>query len=344
MATLGGDLIRLLAHTALQTGGNIGVNYLNNMFTEQAKEKLLGLGESIDAARYETDPNKQQEILGQLKGRIGLPTVTENGFAPVGETPTLGNLGQNKNLTYPAESYAPASLERIVAPPVTKLNEALAARAAPAIGQVSPKEALGIATKEPGREAARDNLIATLAAKKYEADLRSDDKSLDRRQRADAARESNEIKLLLGQGMQQIHLQGQQNAADKNKFMATFLSGKTQDADEAKAHTLIGNAANAYNITPMSNVDAKVAAANRFNALIDTYGEKYPDAVSGYTRLEPKTPESFFGLRGGNVLPGLTPSKGTMNTPTATVPSAPIGDPIAAAKELERRKKVRGGQ
>lgn len=345
MATLGGDLIRLLAHTALQTGGNIGTQYFSKMLEEQAKEKLMGLTESVDAARYMTNPNQQQEVLGQLRGRLGLPTVTEKGFAPVGETPTLGNLGQRTNLTYPAETYTPASIERIVAPPVTKITEALAARAAPAIGQVTPKEALGIATKEPGREAARENLLATLAQRQEAAQIRSEDKTLDREQRAQAAREANDVKLMIAQGMQGIHLQGLQNTADKNKFLATFLSGKTQDADEAKAHTLIGNAANAYALIPMSNVDAKVAAANRFNTLIETYGEKYPNAVAGYTRLEPKREEGWI-FKEEKPLPGLTPSKGAKSAPAAaaTVPTAPIGDPVEAAKELERRKKARGGQ
>jgi hypothetical protein len=151
-------------------------------------------------------------------------------------------------------------------------------------------------------------LTGQLQEKALSREQRTDEKEKDRQAAFERAKQHDETITMLGNQAHEARMEGYKNAAEKNKFMSIFLSGKTQDANEAEAHTLIGNASNAYNMIPMTNIDAKVAAANRFNALLDSYGEKYSDAMRGYTRLTPTRKEGFL-FKEEKPLPGLAPPK-----------------------------------
>lgn len=329
MATLWGDMLRLLAHTGLQTGANVGVDYLKSGWAEQAQEKLLGVKAALEATGALTNQEQQQEALRQLQtqSRVKLPTITERGSVLTGETPTLSNLGQRTNVTYPSPMYTPASVEKIL-PPIPAV-ETLKSRTGLQLSPEEAKTAFFPTEDKMGIELVK--LAAQLGAKKEE-------KGLDRAAQAIRDQQHTETTRMYQQGMLQYH-QGQLTATmDKNKIMATLLGQRAFDQDEKTAHSLIGNAANQYQMIPMNKVEEKVNAANRFNALLDRYGEKYPEAVSGYTRVDPKTPEWGAGYFGGKPLPGVTPKGG----PTKTAP--PVLTP--QEQELMRRgyKKDATGQ
>lgn len=182
MGTFGGDLLRILAHGVMNTGTTALGQYLGNVFEQGRAEKLLGAKTALDSATYEQDPIRQQEILGQLKDRFNLPMVTNKGFVPVGETPSLSNLGMKKGLTYPEATYQPAEVKSIVAP-VPSLD-IMKSRVASSLPLNELKTALF--PKDSTLQAARENLLANLAFKGQEGEA-------NRASRESIAQQHNEL-------------------------------------------------------------------------------------------------------------------------------------------------------
>jgi len=208
MATLGGDLIRMLAHGGISTLGNVGAQFLGDYLKERAQEKLLGLKTNLETASVESDPNVQQQILQKLKGPLNLAAIQESGMVPRGETPTVENLGQRKGLTYPEAGYTPATLERVVAP-VPSL-EAIKSKILTSL----PQEARTIAAfpKDASLQASRENLLATLA-------LREQEGALNRASREDMSKD----RLTMQQMITGMHQAGQEQARMQTQQWRDFL-------------------------------------------------------------------------------------------------------------------------
>ncbi len=317
MATIGGDLLRILAHTVLQTGGNIGTQFLSS-YLKPGMEIKEAAGKNLLDVINAGGPGAEEAA----------KSLTQDyGVAPWPRAPVVNPSGTEVRSPEGAKLTAPTSTPLAeLAPgytpemglvkgilPLDKLKSHVIA------GMPQAQKEIAVAPKDT-------QMLTALTMKQMEIEARLGDKALDRETKIQLANQHAQITSALGLGMQQIH-QGQLNATmDKNKWMATFLSQRALDQDEKTAHSLIGNAANQYQMIPMNKVEEKVTAANRFNALIDRYGEKYPEAVAGYTRVDPKTPEWGLGLFGGKPLPGVTPKGGPAKTPTGpTVPSPPTG-------------------
>ncbi len=305
MATIGGDLLRILAHTALQTGGNLGVNYLTKNWAEQAQERLLGTKAAVEAAGVETDPVKQQQILSQLTGRLGLPTVTEKGFVPTGETPTVGNLGTRQNLTYPSDTYSPALVDKLVAP--VPAMEALKVRTVQGMTPTARETALF--PKEPTLEAARMNLLANLAFKSQEGEL-------NRASREGIAAQSDETKRIIAEGSQELRKtmlgmqlqQHQQNmilARDKMEAGARGQLEKYWDNIQSILKE------------PVLKPEALAPAVEQYNAALGSAIKQNAELANYFTPLEiAKTP----GLLWGEKTTGVKKSARTAPAKTTTAP------------------------
>jgi hypothetical protein len=304
MTTLGGDLIRLLAHAGLSTAGNVGTQLLANYLqpgmqtqTAAGKEFINMMGTNPNEATAEALKSYGVDWpRGPVQNAAGTEVTSPEGVKLTAPRSTpLNELAPGINPTTALIRGAPSS-DQVKADIINSL----------------PLEAKqGILTRDP-------QMITELAKKQMDLQARAEDHKLSWEERRTAAAQAQGIQLqiaglhtdvtkMLGQQNHEDRMARTRETANRNKLFAGILSGKTRDADEAKAHTLIGNAARDYEAVPISNTDAKVAAANRHNGLLETYGTKYPDIGMAYQRLEPITPEGKFWNSGnqGKPMPGL---------------------------------------
>ena len=309
MATFWGDILRLLAHSGFQTAGGIGKELVGSylkpgMAVREAAGKNL-----LDVLATQTGA-PAEAAAETLKSKFGVEWPRATGTGPGGSSELLGPGGFERE-----------KVVRLTAPGTTPLAELAPGyeaqkrlvRGVPSLDKLKAS----VIQDMPQREkeiavAPKDTQMTTELLKQQMAiEARLQDRALDRETKVQLANQHAEITTMLGLGMQEIHRGQLQATMDKNKWMSVFLSQRALDQDEKTAHTLIGNAVSKYEDIPIDMVEEKVAAANRFNALIDRYKDKYPEAVGGYTRINPKTPEwGPFGVFGGKPLPGVTPKKG----------------------------------
>jgi hypothetical protein len=310
MGTFGGDLLRILAHGVMNTGTTALGQYLGNMFEGERATKLLGDKAMLDAATYEQDPERQQEQLGQLKDRFNLSTVTNKGFAPVGETPSLSNLGMRKGLTYPEATYQPAQVKSIVAP-VPDWKTALGAKALPALSQMTPEQALEVQLNNPDRDLKLLTLTGQLQEKALSREQRTDEKEKDRQAALERAKLHAETTTMLGQGMQSLRQQGMQLTLANQK--ATHA--QVGDRLEAGARTQLDKAlVNLEKVTkdPMATEEQIKTAIEQYNGMHGSIVAKHPDLGNYFQPLEPELSKGWgLGWGAGKVVGAKTKAGGT---------------------------------
>lgn len=321
MTTLGGDLIRMLAHGGISTLGNVGAQYLGNYFQEKAKEKLLGLQTNLEAAGVEADPNIQQQILQQIKGPLRLATVRQEGMAPIGETPTMENLGARKGLTYPGATYAPASIERIVSP-------------VPSLEALKSKVAMGLpgAERKTALFPKEDTLAMTLLKAQGDWALREQEGALNRQSREDIAKENIRLREAQQETTNELRKQSfdlQRERIDHQRKAFGLIAKKAGDATTLKHSADINAAWDDY--TRAASAKKKdpaliAAAVEKYNNNIALAEKQVPELVGHFSPLTPEFAQTWGEWWEGK--PGTGKVKGYAPAPKGATPKATIAGPV----------------
>ena len=305
MGTFGGDLLRILAHGVVNTGTSALGQYLGNVFEQGRAEKLLGAKTALESATYEQDPERQQEILGQIKERFNLPTVTNKGFAPVGETPSLSNLGMRKGLTYPETTYQPAQVKSIVAP-VPDWKTALGARALPALAQITPEQALGAQLKEPDRELKLLMEAGRIQDKTLTREQRAYDAEQSRINQANIAADRTAVYGLLAQNNQDLKRQSLSQSLANQKLTHGIMSDKLEAGARAQLDKALVNLEKVTK-DPMATEEQIKTAIEQYNGMHGSIVSKHPDLGNFFQPLEPELSKGWgLGWGAGKVIGAKT--------------------------------------
>lgn len=343
MATLGGDLIRMLAHGGISALGNVGTQLLSNYLKpgmeirEQAGKALLG---TLATAGSEEEANAAARALEENYG-VKWPTAVRTNPAGVEILSPQG-----RKLTVPQGSVEQLTPDYQVQRGLVRPAAPLEALKSKIFQTLSPEEQKVAAfPKDATLQAARENLLANLALKESEG-------ALNRASREDIARDRMTMQQMIASvqqaGQEQARMQTQQ-WRDFLKQNYTEKIGLLRDVNDRRQ--MEGE------LGKLTSLEAKIVAAKKpeekrkfmeqANTLI-----KSSKALAGYPLWEEDAPipgtgftlplVGEIGRKTERVPVGTKPSRAPKTVAPKAV--APMGDPIAAARELERRRKAREGR
>lgn len=294
MTTLGGDLIRLLAHTGLNTVGGIGTALINNWLQPGmvAKENyakglldVLGNPQNIESAKAAQEQLRKfgvdvpdvtvtnpagTEATSAAGARLTVPRSTPLGELASGISPTVGPLRLVPSLDKLKASIIsglpPGEQKTAVAPTDTTLQAKAMELAANRIFTEAEKEKDRAARKETSQD--RLDTLKTIA---------------------EGNRGTKEAML----GIARINAQTRQD-------MMKAITGKFDNQAEKDAAALLEKSHEQYlNMTgPLGNEKARVAAAEQFNSNRDRLAKKYPNVGALYNPIpvEEYQSSTYWGL------------------------------------------------
>jgi len=317
MATLGGDLIRMLAHGGISTLGNVGAQLLSNYLKpgmevrESAGKALLGtLGTGS-----EEEANAAARALESDYG-VKWPTATRTNPAGVEVVSPEG-----------AKLTAPRASLNDLAPGVTPQMGLV--RPAPTLESIKSKILTGLTPEEQKTaafpkdatlQAARENLIATMALKEQEG-------ALNRASREDISKDRLTMQQMIAgiqqSGQEQARMQTQQwrdflkqNYTEKMSLLKDVNERRQLEGELGKLTALEGK------ITGAKKPDEKKMFMSQANELI-----KNSVALKGYPMWEEDVTVPGTGILGSDwfgtkekVPVGQKPSAAPKAAATALVP------------------------
>jgi hypothetical protein len=314
MTTFGGDILRMLARGGIETGANVGLQFLGDYLKNRSLESMLGTKTNLEAASVESNPEVQQQILGQLKDKLGLATVINKGMVPIGENPTMANLGQKKNLTYPEATYTPGEVQRIVAP-------------VPTLSDLKSKLFTSLSTEEQKTAAFPKDASLQAALIKAQGDwkLRESEGEANRLSRegiAQMAADNRAASLAQTQAHQSTMVETQRERLDQQRKLFGVVTKKMGDTNLIKHSALVNQAWDDYEKAASSKVKdpARVAAAvDKYNNLIGVAEQSVPELAGSFSKLTPEMVQTWGEWY--NNQPG-TKIKGYTSAPKGTTPAA----------------------
>jgi len=268
--------------------------------------------------------------------RLRLATVTDKGMVPIGENPTIANLGQRKNLTYPEATYTPGEVQRIVAP--VPSMEALKTKLAMDIPDAKTRLDT-IYPKERTHEAALIKAQGDWKLRESEGEANR----LSRESIAQMAADNRAASLAQTQAHQSTMVEMQRERLDQQRKMFGVVTKKMGDANLIKHSTLVNQAWDDYEKAASSKVkdpNRIAAAVDKYNNLIGVAEQSVPELAGSFSKLTPEMVQTWGEWY--NNKPG-TKVKGYTSAPKGTAPAAkqdvPSVIPTLSAIQEEKRRR-----
>jgi len=337
MATLGGDLIRMLAHGGISTLGNVGAQLLSNYLKpgmevrELAGKTLLGtLGTGS-----EEETNAAAQALESDYG-VKWPTATRTNPAGVEVVSPEG-----------AKLTAPRASLNDLAPGVTPQMGLV--RPAPALEAIKSKILTGLTPEEQKTAAFPKDASLQAALIKAQGDwaVKESEGALNRGSREDIAKT---IAGLREDQMAQtkLHQQSieslQRERLEQQRKVFGLVVKKVGDENLIKHSNLINQAWDDYEKAASSKVkdpNRVAAAVDKYNNLIDVAEQRVPELAGNFSKLTPEMVQTWgewarselgTKVKGFKVAPKGGAPKATTPTPVVTTPT------LSAIQEEKRRR------
>jgi hypothetical protein len=339
MGTIGGDLIRILAHGGINALTNTGSQLLTN-YLQPGIQTKEALGKEL-IQMMGTNPNeataaKIKELSGVDWPRAEVPGSGGTEItSPEGKQLTLP-------LSTPLTELASGYQVGETRPPETRLvpgAPSLDLMRADIVRNLPQAAREGILTRDPA-------MTTELLKKQMDIAARGEQNDLTREDRRSIAAQSDETKRYSIDTMRAIQ-EGNaatQRANAENRKMFMSLYGKSiGNKDEQVAHSQLEKANEQYlqQSGPLGNETSRVEAAKNFNQVLKSIGQKFPDLTSPYSEIPIETFEKKtymgFGTPETKQRVGVPKSSSTSPTVTQTVPT-----PIVTPQMIEDEKRRRG--
>jgi len=324
MATFWGDILRLLAHSGLQTGGNIATQLIGSYVKPGMEVRETAGKNLLDVLATQTGA-PAEAAAETLKEKFGVEWPRATGTGPGGSSEVLGPGGVRLTApgTTPIPELAPGyeaqkSLVRGV-PSLDKLKAGL-------FQTLSPEEQkIAAFPKETAMDVAKTNLLATLAQRAQEGEL-------NRASRESLARESQDLKRLM------IEQQHERLLADVDykkqnlglrKQIAESIGGAKKSAEEQRYATQLTKALDDFSLYQDDPRKAIVHAQN-FNNIYSVAAKKFPETIgqeySPYT-IKPEVERQLWFNTPPKITPGVKDIGGRVSKKEETVTTIPLTFP-----------------
>jgi hypothetical protein len=332
MTTLGGDLIRLLAHAGLSTAGNVGTqlmaNYLQpGMATKEAYGKGL-----VDVLGSGNEPDRRAAAEALQNYGIKVPMVNQTN--PAGNEVTSS---EGAKLTAPtttplgelASGMTPVTSPLRMAPTLDKLKASIIGR------MPEDEQKIAVAPRDTALQQA-----FLLARMKESADKEKFAATLEDKQAA--RQQHNDLMLQLGT---MHNATAMQNANTRQMMMKLIGSRYENQADQAVANSLEkSHEQYLTNLGPLGNEKSAIAAAEKFNSDLDRIAQKFPHIAGNYQRIPIE--EYQKPTWGGLGTPETRKRIGTGVSPSTPTPkpntSVPTKTPTITFDEKQAELRRRG--